>query len=48
LKALLSQKGEMETLLLRLKAPKAIAQFIAGDQFNAHVHREIEYQAQLK
>jgi len=48
LNALLSQKGEMETLLLRLKEPKAIASLIAGEQFNAHVHREIEFQAQLK
>jgi hypothetical protein len=48
LNAMLSQKAEMETLLLRLKYPKAIASLIAGGQFNAHVHREIEYQAQLK
>ena len=48
LNAMLSQKAEMETLLLRLKNPKAIASLIAGDQFNAHVHREIEFQAGLK
>ena len=48
LNAMLSQKAEMETLLLWLKNPKAIASLIAGDQFNAHVHREIEFQAGVK
>jgi hypothetical protein len=48
LNAMLSQKAEMESQLSRLKEPKAIARFIAGEQFNAHVHREIEFQSELK
>jgi hypothetical protein len=45
LNAMLSQKAEMESQLLMLKNPKALARLIAGEQFNAHVHREIEFQA---
>jgi hypothetical protein len=48
LNAMLSQKAEMESQLSRLKEPKAIARLIAGEQFNAHVHREIEFHAELK
>ncbi len=48
LDAMLSQKAEMEAQLSLLNNPKAIAALIAGREYNAHVHREIEFQAQVK
>jgi hypothetical protein len=48
LDAMLSQKAEMEAQLSILNNPKAIAAFIAGKEYNAHVHREIEFQAKVK
>jgi hypothetical protein len=48
LAALSSQKLELETVLFHMKNPDFIARHIAGPIFNAHVHREIRYHANVK